>query len=67
MRLDGRKDIQSVKSNWSVLHSDLKAHVVPPLGKTHKECKTNTHIHTSTRKILYTFIHMRYLFVQAQQ
>ena len=67
MRLDGRKGIQSVKSNWSILHSELKAHVLPPLGKTNKECKTNHTYTTSTRKILLTFIHMRYLLVQAQQ
>ena len=30
MRLDDRKDIQSVKSTWLGLHSELKGHVLPP-------------------------------------
>ena len=30
MRLDCRKDIQSVKSAWLVLHAELKACVLPP-------------------------------------
>ena len=31
VRLDGREDIQSLKSAWSVLHSELKARVLSPL------------------------------------
>ena len=31
MRLDGRKDIQSLKSAWSILYAELKAHVLPSL------------------------------------
>ena len=27
-KLDGRKDIQSVKSTWSILHSELKNRVL---------------------------------------
>ena len=30
MRLDDKKNIQSVKSVWSVLHSELKVCVLPP-------------------------------------
>ena len=30
LRLDSRKDIQSVKSAWSVLHTEVKVHVLPP-------------------------------------
>ena len=33
MRLDDRKDIKSVKSVWSILHSELKALVLPPLER----------------------------------
>ena len=39
MRLDGRKDIQSVKSVWSILHSELKAHIVPLLEGNDEGCK----------------------------
>ena len=39
MRLDGRRDIMSVKSTWSTLHPELKACVPPcPRGIT-KEIK----------------------------
>ena len=30
MRLDGKKDIQSVKSAQSILHAELETHVLPP-------------------------------------
>ena len=36
MRLDGRKDIQSGKSAWSVLHSELKTRVLPLLEGNNK-------------------------------
>ena len=45
MRLDGRKDIWSVKSAWSVLSictESLKAPFLPPLEGSNKGCKTNT-------------------------
>ena len=31
MRLDGWTYIQSIKSAWSVLHHELKAHILPSL------------------------------------
>ena len=30
LRLDGRRNIPSVKSSWSILHSELKVHILPP-------------------------------------
>ena len=33
MGLDGRKDIQSVKSDCAVLHTEVKAHVLPSLQR----------------------------------
>ena len=35
-RLDSRKDIQPVNSAWSILHSEFKAHVLPPLEGNNK-------------------------------
>ena len=43
MRLNGKKDIQSVKSAWSVLHAELKAYALTPLQGYNKRFKTNTH------------------------
>ena len=43
MRLDGRKDIESVKSVRSILHAELEAHVLHPLyGNNKGYSKTNT-------------------------
>ena len=42
MRLDYKKGIRSVKSTWSILHSELKAHSAPPLERNNK----HTHMHT---------------------
>ena len=49
MRLDSRKEIQSVKSAWSVLHAELKARVHPLnrgtinyVKRTHTEWETKT-------------------------
>ena len=46
MRLGGKKDIQSEKLAWPVLHAELKAHTLPPLWRSNKGCHTNTYIHT---------------------
>ena len=43
MRLDYKKGIQSVKSPWSILHSELKAHFAPTLEGNNK------HTHTCTQ------------------
>ena len=43
MRLDGRKDIQSVKSALSVLHAEFKAHVPRSLQGYNEGRKTNIH------------------------
>ena len=43
MKLDGRKDIESVKSVRSILHAELEAHVLHPLcGNNKGYSKTNT-------------------------
>ena len=39
-RLDDRKDMQSVKSAWTVLHSELKAHILTPLDRNNNRSKT---------------------------
>lgn len=39
--LDGRNDIVSVKSTWIILYSELKACMLPPLGRNNKRCETN--------------------------
>ena len=44
MRLDGRKDIKSVKSGWSVLHAEIKASY-PLYGGNSKGHRANTHIY----------------------
>ena len=46
MRLDGRKDIRSVKSTRSVLHSELKAHALPSLNGNSIGHKTSTNTYT---------------------
>ena len=53
MNLDVRKGIQSVKSTWSVLHSNLKACIPLPLEVNNKGSKMNkhTHTHTHTHKV----------------
>ena len=43
MRLDGGKDIHSVKSDWSVLHAEFKAHILLPSYVNIKEHETKTH------------------------
>ena len=43
MRLDGRKNVQSVKSAWSSFHIALKDHVLPTILGNNKEHKINTH------------------------
>ena len=44
--LDGSKDIQYVKSKWSVLHSQLEARILPPLeGNNNKGREMDNHIH----------------------
>ena len=45
MRLGGRKHIQSVRSTWSILHSELKACVLALLKGNNKGCKMDTHTH----------------------
>lgn len=37
------KRIQSVKSTWLILHSELKAHIIPPLEGNFKGRKTCRH------------------------
>ena len=49
MNLDVRKGIQSVKSTWSVLHSNLKACIPLPLEVNNKGSKMNKHTHTHTQ------------------
>ena len=49
-RLDGSKEIQSVKSTCSVLYSELKAYILPSLEVNNKGHKTNKH--TQTHKFL---------------
>ena len=46
MGLDGRKDIQSVKSAGAVLHTEVKARVLPSLQRDSKRCKANIRLHT---------------------
>ena len=45
MRLDGREDIQSVKSSLSILHLELKAGTLPHLEKRKEVKQTRTHTH----------------------
>ena len=53
MRLDGTRDIQYAKSVWSILHSEVEAHILAPLlGRNagHKaNTDTQTHRHTDTQ------------------
>ena len=42
MRLDGRKDIKSLKSARSILHLKYKAHVLTLLEENNKGRETNT-------------------------
>ena len=43
MKLDDRKDIQSVKLAWSIWHSVLKARPLPPLEGNNKGREINTY------------------------
>ena len=52
MKVDGRKDIQSVISAWSILYSDFTAHSLFPEVGNDKGRKTNTHIE---RTVAYQF------------
>ena len=47
VKVDGRKNIQFIKSVWSILYLELKFHVLPPIKDNNKGHKTNTHTHTS--------------------
>ena len=47
MSLDGRKDIQYVKSARSVLHAELKARVLTP-----RKMNTQTHRQTQTHTLI---------------
>ena len=42
MRLHGKKDTQFAKSLGSILHSELKAHILPPLEGNNKGRNTHT-------------------------
>lgn len=42
MSLYSRKDIQSVKWTWSMLHSELKGNVLPLLEENNKGYKRKT-------------------------
>ena len=42
MKLDGRKDIQSVKSAQSILHFKLNARALSPVQENDKGRETNT-------------------------
>ena len=42
IRLDVWKDVKSVKSAWSILHSEFKACALPPLEGNNVGRKTNT-------------------------
>ena len=48
------KDIQSVKSAWSILHSELKAHLLPLLVENNKHTHTHTQPHTHTHTHTHT-------------
>ena len=50
IRLDDRKDIQFVKSAWSILHSELKARALPPLRGIIKDVRGHTHITSTLRE-----------------
>ena len=51
IRLDGKKDIQSVKSAWSVLSEEFKARILLPLQENNKGCKANIHTNTYTHTL----------------
>ena len=48
VKVDGRKNIQFIKSVWSILYLELKFQVLPPIKDNNKGHKTNTHTHTHT-------------------
>ena len=39
MKLHGKNDIQSAKSDWSILHSELESHILTLLEETIKDIK----------------------------
>ena len=41
-RLDSKRVIKSIKSAWSFVHLELKAHILPPLEGNNKGYKTHT-------------------------
>ena len=46
MSSNGKTDIQSVKSAWSILYLELKAHALPTIRGNNKGRKINKHTHT---------------------
>ena len=59
VRLDDRKDIQTVESAWSILHVEFnKTCILPFLEKNNKGHKTNIypHIHTQSELFLSSFL-----------
>ena len=49
LRLADKKGIQSLKSGCSILHSELKARVLPHITENNKGSKTNTHKYNGKR------------------
>ena len=59
VKVDGRKNIQFIKSAWSILYLELKSHVLPPIKDNNKGHKTNTHTQAKT---LGVFLFFSFLF-----
>ena len=57
VKVDGRKNIQFIKSVWSILYLELKFQVLPPIKDNNKGHKTNTHTHTHTHTHIHTYTH----------
>ena len=62
LRLNGRKDMQSIRSAWSVLYAELKARILLPLSENNKERKMNIRTHTHhTHKVFPLFTMDNYI------
>ena len=64
MGLDGSKDIQSVKSACAVLHTEVKAHVLPSLQREKMNVKwIHAHTHKNTQLTLWNKGERRQFFI----
>ena len=51
--VDGSKDISFLKSAWSILYSELKAHVLLPIEGNSEGSKTTQKLHCTENEVFH--------------